>query len=167
MKTYTNLYPSITGFGNLLLAARKAQRGKRKEPAVARFNVELEKELLRLQEALQDKTYQPGPYHTFQISDPKPRMISAAPYRDRVVHHALCNLIAPILEKSMIADSYANRVGKGTHKAILRYQQFCRKNEYVLKCDIRKYFPSIDHEILKRQLLLPKPCCSGRLVDQQ
>ena len=152
MKTYRNLFPSICMFENLLLASRQAQRGKRQEEAVAKFNVNLEKELFQLEEELQSRTYQPGPYHTFQISDPKPRMISAAPYRDRVVHHALCNIIAPILERSMIYDSYANRVGKGTHKAILRYQDFCRKNKYVLKCDIRKYFPSIDHKILKEAL---------------
>ncbi|NUQ86638.1 MAG: RNA-dependent DNA polymerase [Anaerolineales bacterium] len=75
-------------------------------------------------------------------------MISAAPFRDRVVHHALCNLIEPIFEKSFIFDSYANRLGKGNHKAIDRAQHFARRFKYVLTCDIRKYFPSIDHNIL-------------------
>jgi retron-type reverse transcriptase len=69
-----------------------------------------------------------------------------------VVHHALCNVIEPVLERSMIFDTYANRKGKGTHKAIDRYQEFCRKKQYVLKCDVKKFFPSIDHEILKREL---------------
>jgi retron-type reverse transcriptase len=79
-------------------------------------------------------------------------MISASPFRDRVVHHALINVIGPPLERSFIHDSYANRVGKGTHLAIRRFQWFQRRYDYVLKCDIRKYFPSIDHEILKNSL---------------
>lgn len=133
MKTFKNLYPLICSFDNLLLAAQKAQRGKRFQPNVADFNFHLEPNLFQLQKELQEQSYQPGAYHTFHILDPKPRMISAAPYRDRVVHHALCNIIEPILERSMIYDTYANRKGKGTHKAILRYQAFCRKNKYVLK----------------------------------
>lgn len=152
MKTFKNLYPLICDFENLLWAAKKAQRGKRFQENVAEFNFHLERNLFKLQRELEAQSYQPGPYHTFHIRDPKPRMISAAPYRDRVVHHALCNIIEPILERSMIYDSYANRKGKGTHKAILRYQQFCRQNKYVLKCDVKKFFPSIDHEILKQQL---------------
>ncbi|MGH7450301.1 MAG: RNA-directed DNA polymerase, partial [bacterium] len=86
------------------------------------------------------------------IYEPKHRTISAAPYRDRVVHHALCNVVAPLFERTFIFDSYANRVGKGTHQAILRYRDFCRKNKYALKCDVKKYFPSIDHEILKAEI---------------
>ena len=79
-------------------------------------------------------------------------MISAAPYRDRVVHHALCNIIEPIFDKTFIYDSYANRKEKGTHRAILRYQHFSRKYPFVLKCDVKKYFPSIDHTILKSMI---------------
>jgi len=162
MRQFDHLYPPIITFQNLLLAAKKAQHGKRMLPEVAQFNINLEKELFQLQEELSNKTYQPGKYHTFQIHDPKPRMISAAPYRDRVVHHALCNVIAPLLEAAMIDDSYANRVGKGTHKAILRYQEFSRKNKYVLKCDVRKYFPSIDHDILKQHLRRKILCADTR-----
>ena len=76
-------------------------------------------------------------------------MISAAPYRDRVVHHALCAVIMPIFEKTLIHDTYANRVGYGTHRALERFTSFARSHRYVLQCDIRKYFPSIDREILK------------------
>lgn len=152
MKTHTNLYPGICSFENLLSAARKAQKGKRLQENVGRFNVNLEHELVRLQRELLDKSYQPGSYREFLIYEPKKRMISAAPYRDRVVHHALCNVIAPLFEKTFIFDSYANRVGKGTHRAILRYQEFCRKNAFALKCDVKKYFPSIDHEILKAEI---------------
>ena len=89
-------------------------------------------------------------------------MISAAPYRDRVVHHALCNLIAPIFERTFISDSYANREGFGTHKALRKFIKFARSNRYVLQCDIKKYFPSIDHEILK-QVMRRKIKCQGTL----
>ena len=85
------------------------------------------------------------------VYDPKERMISAAPFRDRVVHHALCNVIEPIFEKTFVHDSFANRKGKGTHRAIKRYQHYARCYRYVLKSDIRKFFPSLDHEILKRE----------------
>ncbi|MBV6438963.1 MAG: RNA-directed DNA polymerase [Haliscomenobacteraceae bacterium CHB4] len=152
MKTHKNLWPAITDFQNLLLAAQNAQKGKRFQPNVSRFNIELEPNLFELKAELEACAYRPGPYRAFHILDPKPRMISAAPYRDRVVHHALCNVIAPMLEKSMIADTYANRVGKGTHVAANRYQAYCRQYPFVLKCDIKKFFPSIDHEILKREL---------------
>ncbi|MGH7495211.1 MAG: reverse transcriptase domain-containing protein [bacterium] len=152
MKTHTDLYANICSFENLLAAAKQAQRGKRFQENVGRFNANLEYELVGLQRELHDKTYQPGRYREFIIFEPKHRMISAAPYRDRVVHHALCNVIAPLFERTFIFDSYANRTGKGTHRAILRYQQFCRKNAYALKCDVRKYFPSLDHEILKAEI---------------
>ena len=149
MKTHNRLFQKIYAFENLLNAARKAQRGKRFQDPVARFNFHLEKELYRLQTELQTQTYRPGPYHEFHIYEPKLRKISAAPYRDRVVHHALCNIIEPIFDPTFIFDSYACRKGKGTHKAVDRFTAFNRKNTYVLKCDIKKYFPSIDHEILK------------------
>ena len=149
MKTYNRLFNRICSFENLLLAARKAQDGKRFQEEVARFNFHLERELYRLQEELQTRIYRPGPYHEFHIYEPKLRKISAAPYRDRVVHHALCNVIEPIFDRTFIFDSYACRKGKGTHKAVDRFTEFCRKSDYVLKCDIKKYFPSIDHGILK------------------
>lgn len=152
MKTYKHLWPAITDFQNLLTAAQNARRGKRFQSNVGRFNVELERNLFDLKTGLETRGYRPGPYRAFYILDPKPRMISAAPYRDRVVHHALCNIIAPILEKSMIADSYANRTGKGAHAAAGRFQQYARQYPFVLKCDVKKFFPSIDHDILKREL---------------
>jgi retron-type reverse transcriptase len=133
----------------LLLAAKKAQRGKRFRDNVLAFNHNLETELVQLQTELVTKTYCPGSYKTFHIREPKPRLISAAPYRDRVVHHALCNIIAPILEKSLIPDTYANRLGFGSYRALQRLTHFARSNRYILQCDICKYFPNIDHEILK------------------
>ena len=116
---------------------------------VATFHFDLERQLNRLQDELRDKTYRPGPYRTFEIHEPKRRMISAAPYRDRVVHHALVNVLEPIYEKTFIADSYACRKGKGTHSAVQRGHEFARRYRYVLKADIQKFFPSLDHEICK------------------
>ena len=149
MKRHGNLWPQIVDFANLLAAARQAQRGKRFRDNVLAFNYNLEGNLLQLREDLTAKTYQPGAYRTFEIVEPKRRLISAAPYRDRVVHHALCNVIVPAIEPSFIFDSYANRLGKGTHRALQRFTQFARSSRYVLQCDLQKYFPSIDHAILK------------------
>lgn len=158
MKRYGNLWPQIIEFENLLQAARQAQRGKRYRPNVLDFNYHLDRELLRLQRELSDKTYKPGKYRTFDIYDPKPRMISAAPYRDRVVHHALCNIIVPPLEQTLIDDTYANRTGYGSHRALKRFIRFARTSRYCLQCDIRKYFPSLDHNILKTLLRRKLKC---------
>ncbi len=162
MKRVGNLWSNIIDFDNLLFASRKAQRGKRFQENVLRFNYDLEAELFDIQDELMEKTYQPGEYKTFEIYEPKKRMISAAPYRDRVVHHALCNVIEPIFDKSFIYDSYANRKEKGTHKALDRFVKYFRSSQFVLKCDIVKYFPSIDHEILKN-LLRRKIKCKDTL----
>ncbi len=158
MKRYGNLYPQIIDFENILDAVKKAQKGKRFRDSVLAFNYNLEGELAQLKKELTHKTYQPGAYRTFYIKEPKSRLISAAPYRDRVVHHALCNIIVPIIEPKFIVDSYANRVGFGTHRALRRFITFARSSRYVLQCDLQKYFPSIDHEILKsllRSILTP------------
>jgi len=149
MKRLGNLWPQIIDFDNLICAAHQAQQGKRYRPNVLAFNYNLDQELLRLQRELTEKTYRPGGYRTFRLEDPKSRLISAAPYRDRVVHHALCNAIVPPLDRTMIADTYANRTGYGTHQALKRFVGFARSSRYVLQCDIRQYFPSIDHAILK------------------
>jgi hypothetical protein len=143
------MFAALTSWDNLLLAFRKAARGKRGNPNVAAFEHRLEDNLCQLQEELRRQTYRPGPYHSFFIHEPKRRLISAAPFCDRVVHHALCNLIEPIFERSFIDDSYANRLGKGTHLALDRCQQFARRYRYVLQCDIRQFFPSLDHAVLR------------------
>ena len=152
MKSYRNLYPQIITWYNLHAAWRKARSGKRGKVPAASFEYYLEDNLLTLQDELINKTYQPGAYHSFYIHEPKRRLISAAPFRDRVIHHALCNIIEPIFDRIFVADSYANRAGKGTHSALDRCQQYSRRFRYVLQCDIRQFFPSIDHAILRRQL---------------
>ena len=144
-----SLFDQLTSWENLYRAARKTRRGKRRHGDAARFELEREPELLCLQEELRNRTYRPGEYRAFYVREPKRRLISAAPYRDRVVHHALVNVIGPLFEKNFISDSYANRVGKGTHRAVDRCQEFARRFRYVLQCDVVKFFPSIDHGILK------------------
>ncbi len=143
------MYAQLCSWDNLCLAYGKASRGKRGRPAVAQFEYRLEDNLIQLEHELQTRTYRPGAYYSFYIHEPKRRLISAAPFRDRVVHHALCNLIEPLFERSFIRDSYANRVGKGTHRALDRCQQLARRHPYVLQCDVRQFFPAIDHAILR------------------
>jgi RNA-directed DNA polymerase len=146
------MYEQICNWDNLLLAYRRAARGKRGRAAAAGFEHHLEDNLVALHEELLARSYTPGPYTSFFIHEPKRRLISAAPFRDRVVHHALCNVVEPIFERSFIADSYANRVGKGTHRALDRCQEFARRYRYVLQCDVRQFFPSIDHILLRETL---------------
>ncbi len=136
-------------WSNLLVAYRKAAKGKRGKGSAAAFEHQVADRLLELQRELTDFSYRPGGYVHFMIHDPKQRRISAAPFRDRVVHHALCNVIEPIFERQFIPDSYANRRFKGTHKAIDRLQAFSRDYRYVLRIDIVKHFPSIDHAIMR------------------
>jgi hypothetical protein len=146
------MYDKLTSWNNLLLAYKKASAGKRGQPNVANFEYRLEDNLLCLQHELRHKTYRPGKYDSFYIHEPKRRLISAAPFHDRVVHHALCNIIEPVFERSFIFDSYANRVGKGTHRALDRCQEFARRFKFVMPLDLRQFFPSIDYAILRATL---------------
>jgi retron-type reverse transcriptase len=163
MKTYKNLYPKIYSIENLVLALSKARKRKTNKQYVVQFESEKEKNLEQLQYELRSLTYSPRPLTNFIVRDPKTRRISASAFRDRVVHHALCNIIEPIFERNFIHDSFANQKGKGTHKAIKRLEKFTRKvcftdpryhlkedntAGYALKADIRRYFDTVDHEIL-------------------
>lgn len=137
---------------NLMAAWRKAACGKRGLQAASAFEQRLADNLLQLQSELLEHRYLPGPYVDFFIHEPKRRKISAAPFRDRVVHHALCNIIEPRFERLFIPNSFANRRGKGTHLAVDRAQAFSRSYRYVLRADIVQHFASIDHEVLRRLL---------------
>lgn len=152
MKRLGGIWPKLVSFENLLLAYRKARRGKRTRPGVAEFGLDLERQLIALQRDLESSEYQPGGYRLFTIYDRKPRTIAAAPFRDRVVHHAVMNVIEPELDRTFISDSYACRVGKGVHAAVDRYQAWSQTYRYALKMDVQQYFPSNDHEILKTKL---------------
>jgi retron-type reverse transcriptase len=160
MKTYKNLYPQVYSFSNLYWAFRAARRGKRDRAAVASFEFDLEHNLLTLEAELRDRTYRPGSYTNFYIYEPKRRLVSAAPFRDRVVHHALCQVIETIWEARFIATNYACRLGKGTHKALDQAHDWVRRYRYAFHGDIVKYFPSIDHQILRGSL-------ARRIADRQ
>ncbi len=142
------LFELFIDFANLLSAARKALKAARGGGSGDAFFFDLENQLLLLQDELKQDRYQPSPYSYFTIHDPKERLISVAPFRDRVVHHALVNVLEPVYEKVFIYDSYATRKGKGTHKAVDRAQQFMRKNRWFLKADVHKYFESVHHQTL-------------------
>jgi len=166
MKTHKNLYPKIYDLKNLILAHKKARKHKTKKRDVKEFEENLAYNLKTLHDELKAKTYSPKPLKTFILRDPKTRKISKSDYRDRVVHHALCNIIEPIFEKTFIYDSYANRKNKGTLNAIKRFDLFKRKvsgngtiiknkfNDsnfvygFCLKADIKHYFQRVNHEIL-------------------
>ncbi len=158
-KQHDGLFRYIASFQALKAAAKRAVAGKRKKPGAAAFFANLEPELLRLERTLLDGSYQPGRYVAITIKEPKERLVSAAPFRDRVVHHALCAAVCPIFEAGFIANSYANRMGKGTHRAIAAYERYRDRYAHVLRCDIFRYFPAIDHAILKGRFRRKIACC--------
>lgn len=124
------MFNKICTFQNLHSAYLKARKGKQYRSEILKFSYDLEENLLKLQEELLNQTYRHGGYREFIVCDSKKRFIKAAPFRDRVVHHALCNIIEPIFDQGFIYDSYACRTGKGTHKAIKRLESFWRTAEY-------------------------------------
>ncbi len=162
---YSNIYKEICSFRNLDLAYKKARKGKRNKKSVQDFEFDLERNLLQLKHELETGTYKPRPLKQFVIRDPKTRLISASDFRDRVVYHALCNIIQPIFEKTFIYDSHANQIKKGSSKAVERFDVFKKKvtdngrlvNKpldnnmvvgYVLKADIKHFFDTVDHQVL-------------------
>ena len=164
------LFDRIASFEALHSAALRAAKGKRSKPGVAAFLANLEREVLQLERQLQSGRYRPGRYKKIEVFDPKHRIVSAAPFRDRVVHHAFCAVCEPIFERAFIHDSYANRKGKGSHRAVVRFEQFRDAARYVLRCDIYRYFPAIDHEILKHDLRRRIACqrtlaLADRIID--
>ena len=161
------LFKILCDSGHLIESARNAARGKRRKPDVAKFLLNLEPECFRLAGELASGVWQPGEYKSFYILEPKPRMISAAPFRDRVVHHALVSILEPHFERRFVAHSYACRVGKGTHLALARAAHLTRTRAFVLRGDVVKFFPSIDHEVVKgevRRAVCDEPFL--RVLDQ-
>jgi retron-type reverse transcriptase len=149
------------------LAWQEFRRGKQKKLDVQIFEQNLIENLLSLHEDLRHQTYEHGAYYAFKINDPKPRDIHKATVRDRVLHHALYRSLAPFFFPAFIADSYSCQLGKGTHRALERFSVFARKVSdnntrqcFILKCDIKKFFASIDHAILFSIL-------HGRIGDEQ
>lgn len=155
MKIYRKLFAEIISIESLLAAWDAFKPGKRDKPDVQQFEYKLEDNLFQLHRDLAGKRYRHGPYHAFYIRDPKVRHIHKAEVRDRIVHHALCKHLSAIFEPTFIADSYSAQIAKGAHRAVRRLQTFARSVRqthgqcFVLKCDIRKFFPSLDHAILR------------------
>ena len=154
-KKCADTYDNIISPDNLLLAWKEFLKGKQKKKDVQKFELHLMDSVLALYRELQAKTYQHSPYQAFNISDPKPRNIHKAQVRDRLLHHAIYRILYPFFDKTFIADSYSCRKNKGVHKALKRFAVFGRKASqnntqtvWVLKCDVRKFFASIDQNIL-------------------
>lgn len=153
-KRSKNLIEQIIDWDNLVEAHRLARRGKRDRQDVIEFESRMWEELGALQMEMLWGTYSPGRYRSFVVYEPKQRIIMAAPYRDRVAQHAICNVCGPIWNRSMIYDSYACRPGMGTHLGAARVEQWLRGmvasgDTWVLKMDVSKYFFSIRHELAK------------------
>ncbi|GBE19771.1 reverse transcriptase [archaeon BMS3Abin17] len=164
MKNYKDIYQNIYSMKNLILAWKKARKGKTKKDYVIEFEENLAYNLKILHDELKNQTYKPKPLKVFILRDPKTRKISKSDFRDRIVHHALCNIIEPIFDKTFIYDNCANRKSKGNLFAIKRFEKFKRKvsrngktngwfnnnqiKGFCLKADIKHYFQNINHDIL-------------------
>jgi len=168
-KTYNNLYPAIYNFESLHAAYLRARRGKRTRAEVQRFELDLEGNLIQLHNELILGTYKTGKYRQFIVPEPKERIVAALPFRDRVVQHALVDVLDPIWERRFIPESYACRVGRGTHKGADKAQAMLRRVKrehgkvYVFKADIAKFFYSIDHAVLK-SLVRKRIACKQTLA---
>jgi len=164
-----NIYEKLCSYENLETAFNRARRGKTLKKYVIEFEEKLTENLMQLRNELLMQTYNPKPLKKFILRDPKTRKISKSTFRDRVVHHAICNLIEPVFDKSFIYDSFANRLGKGTLNAVKRFDEFKRKVSknntircYVLKADIKSYFDTVNHKILLD--ILGRKIKDGRLM---
>ncbi len=146
---------SVASIENLLAAWNEFAVGKRKKPDVQEFSVSLMDNILSLRRDLLNRTYRHGSYYAFSINDPKPRNIHKASVRDRLLHHALHRLLYPFFNRTFIADSFSCRKGKGTHAALNRFREISHRTSHnhtrtcwALKCDVRKFFASVDQATL-------------------
>ena len=160
MRRHGGLWPMVTDIENIRLAFHRASLHKGKNKGVIKTKENLDERLEALRQSLVNKTFTTSYYWEKTVYEPKKRTIYILPfYPDRIVQHALMNLITPIWEGLFITDSYACRVKKGIHAGSLRAMEFVRRNKYVLKCDISKFYPSVDHDILleivKRKIKCP------------
>jgi hypothetical protein len=167
MKRSAHLIEPIADMANLELAFHKAKRGKAVKAQVQAFGKNLRANLKALQAQILSGEVEIGNYHYFTVYDPKKRQICAAPFAQRVLHHALINVCHPYFERQQIHDSYASRIGKGTYAALERAGAFNRRHTWYLKLDVRKYFDSIHHGVLRSRLCrLFKDPCLLRIFDR-
>jgi RNA-directed DNA polymerase len=152
----SHVFDNIISVENLLDAWREFVRGKKSKRDVQEFELGLIENILHLHKDLASKRYKHGSYQAFNISDPKPRNIHKASVRDRLLHHAIYRVLYPYFDKKFIHDSYSCRLNKGTHRAMNRFRSLSYKVSknhtrtcWILKCDIRKFFASIDHQTLR------------------
>ncbi len=167
MRIYTNLFNKLITPENLFFAWEEFRRDKKKKADVLTFEKNLEREIFSLHRELKSHAYRHSGYAGFYISDPKRRHIHKASVRDRVLHHAIMGILYPLYDKTFIHNSFSCRIGKGTHKGVDALRSMLYKasknntrNVYILKCDIEKFFDSINHEILLSTLEL-------RIKDQE
>ncbi len=156
MKRIGNLYKSIYSIENLELADKKASKGKSKQKGVIDHNINKKENIYKLSEDLKNKTYKTSQYYNFKIFEPKERGISSLPYfPDRITHHALLNILEPIFVASFTSDTYNCLKGRGIHKASYKLREVLKDIEntkFCMKLDIQKFYPSINHSILKSLL---------------
>lgn len=163
MKRHGNLFQEIIKIENIYSAYRKARKGKRWQRKVQTFEQNFNVNIESIQRSLIDKTFHTSDYRTKRIYEPKEREIFILPFApDRIVQHALMNIVEPIWDSIMIHDNYACRVGKGVHAGSKKTMEYVRKNNYCLKCDISKFYPSVDHDILYN-ILKRKIKCANTL----
>lgn len=152
MKRAGNLYSRISDLNNICEAFYKAAKGKQNRPEVISFRNNFDANIKNLSDQLLSHNFDIGHYRFFMVFDPKPRSICAASFQERVLHHAIMNICEPFLNAYAIHDSYACQKGKGNRKALTKAQKYTRMYKWYLKLDIRKYFDSIDQDILMAQL---------------
>jgi retron-type reverse transcriptase len=156
MKRIGNLYQQMYSIENLQLADKIARKGKAKQPGVIEHDKNRDEDILRLREMLINKTYSTSAYTTFTIHEPKERIIFRLPYfPDRIVHHAVMNVLEPVFVSTFTTDTYSCIKGRGIHAAARAVKEALKDDfgtQYCLKLDIRKFYPNIDHEVLKQLL---------------
>ena len=152
MKRTKSLFNQITSYENVRLAWTKARKGKMDKPAVKNFARHVNENLIKIQQNLKSNPPVLSQYTQFKIFDPKERVISVVPFLDRVMHHAIMNVLESVFERQFIYHTYACRKGKGSHRAVQYIFEKAKKHKYFLKLDVKKYFDNIDHEVLKKML---------------
>jgi RNA-directed DNA polymerase len=166
MRVYTNLFEKIISLSNIFVSWEEFKSDKRKKADVQEFEFKLESNLFSLYRDLKGKRYVHYPYSGFYIYDPKVRHVHKASVRDRILHHAVFRILNPLYDKTFIANSFSCRIGKGTHKGVLAVERMIRRESrnftrpcFALKCDVRKFFDSINHRTLLNIL-------SRKITDQ-
>jgi len=158
MSLENNLLNQVATFENLILAYKSCRKGKKETAGDQKFFINYPERLLEIQDQILSGTYLWGQYREFYVVDPKKRLIMAAPFKDRIVHHAIHRIISPFVEQDLTDAVCACRFGKGNRYAVLRLARYLSENKnmatrYAIKLDVKQYFPSINHKILFQELL--------------